>query len=227
MYETAGAPAHPAYGAPVHPSYNYEPPAGLGYPAPAAPARHRSATPWLAAVLVVVPILLAGAALMVLGPDLVPGRTAEPVPAVASPFVAPAAAPPSTPVVAPAASAEVELASQVVLDGPRVAQAAGYWVPQLSSKKTGTTDNGIVYDSGAILAQYRGLAAQYPDAALLRSEDWPVFRNGGYWVVVVAQPFSTADGANSWCAAQGFGPDDCFAKKLSYTSGPEGTTAHR
>ncbi|MFP5019231.1 hypothetical protein [Pseudonocardia phyllosphaerae] len=177
------------------------------------------------------PVLLAGAALLVLRPELFPTSTRTVVPASAP--VVPASAPVSTPATVPTAtapvpqSAESELADAAAGDRTRVAATVGYWVPQLSSKKPGTTDGGVTYGSEAIFRQYQAFAAQYPGAALLWSGDWPVFKNDDYWVVVVAQPYSTAAEANAWCSAQGFGADDCFAKKLSNTEGPQGTTVHR
>ena len=101
------------------------------------------------------------------------------------------------------------------------------WVPQLSSKKPGTVDGGVRYDADTIYSHYQGLAAQYPGAALLWSGDWPVFKGGDYWVVIVARPFSTAAEANAWCDAHGFRAGDCLAKKLSHSGGPQGTTVPR
>ncbi len=203
-------------------------PAGWG---PAAPAPSR--TPWVVASLVLVTLLLAGAALLVLRPDLLPGTAptvtpaAAPVPVVVAPAAAPVVIPPTTYVPGYSPSPTTSLTEQAAADSPRLAATAGYWVPQLSSKRAGTSDGGITYDEQGILDHYRGLAAQYPGAALVWSGDWPVFRNSDYWVVVVAQPFTTAAGANAWCDAQGFGSDDCFAKKISWSDGPQGSTVHR
>lgn len=197
------------------------------HPQPVAPTR-RSATPWVAAALLLVPVLLAGAVLLVLRPGLLPGtqRAAAPISAPATtPFTTPAAVAPATG--GTTTSPEAALADQVTADAGRVDATVGYWVPQLSSKRPGTGDGGVTYDAAAILGHYRGLAARYPGAALLWSGDWPVFRNGDYWVVVVAEPFGTASAANAWCDAQGFGADDCFAKQLSRTGGSQGTTVHR
>lgn len=199
------------------------------HPHPTASPR-RSSTPWIAAALLLVPVLLAGAVLLVLRPGLLPGtaRAAAPVttPVTTPAAVAPAVgAPPATP--ASPVSPEAALADQITADGARVDATVGYWVPQLSSKRPGTGDGGVSYDSAAILDHYRGLAARYPDAALLWSGDWPVFTKADYWVVVVAEPFGSAAAANAWCDAQGLGSDDCFAKQLSRTGGPQGTTVHR
>jgi hypothetical protein len=44
---------------------------------------------------------------------------------------------------------------------------------------------------------------------------------------VLATPSSSPGGANSWCDRQGFGADDCFAKRLARSGGSEGTAVHR
>ncbi len=151
-----------------------------------------------------------------------------PGPAVTHAAPAAAAAPAAQPFLParPVTPAD-ELRSEVDRDRSRVESVTGYWVPQLSSKRTGTVDGGIRYDDAMILDHYRGLAAQYPGTALLYSGDWPVFKGGDYWVVVVAQPFSSAAQANAWCDDQGFGADDCLAKSLSHSGGPAGTTVNR
>ena len=190
--------------------------------APAPNVRPWSPGPWLVALSVALVVLLsAGAVLVTLRPALVFG---EPTPTVSSASAAPNAQP-FMPAAAPAAGDE--LRDQVDQDRSRVESTTGWWVPQLSSKKSGTVDGGVRYDDETILGHYRGLAAQYPGAALLYSGDWPVFKKGDYWVVVVAQPFATPAQANAWCDEQGFGADDCFAKSLSHSGGPTGTTVHR
>ncbi|TCK27762.1 hypothetical protein [Pseudonocardia endophytica] len=218
----------PASYAPFQPApVPYAPVQYVPVPQAVAPtARAWSPAPWLVALSVVLVVLLsAGAVLVTLRPALVLGDASPTVvPAAAAPTGA-SGAQPFLPAVAPSASDE--LRDQVEQDRVRVESTTGWWVPQLSSKKSGTVDGGVRYDDAAILGHYRGLAAQYPGAALLYSGDWPVFRGGDYWVVVVAQPFSTAAQANAWCDAQGFGSDDCFAKSLSHSGGPTGTTVHR
>jgi hypothetical protein len=189
----------------------------------AAPAsRTWSAGPWLVALsAVLVMVLSAAVTLLTLRPDAVFGA-----PDVVAP--AAAAAPAAQPFLPARATTHAdELRSEVDRDRDRVESVTGYWVPQLSSKRDGTVDGGIRYDDATILDHYRGLAAQYPGAALLYSGDWPVFKGDDYWVVVVAQPFSSAAQANAWCDDQGFGADDCLAKSLSHSGGPAGTTVNR
>ena len=69
--------------------------------------------------------------------------------------------------------------------------------------------------------------ATTPNVRLLWSGDWSVYRESDYWVAIYGQGFTTAAGANAWCDAQGFAADDCFAKRLSRTAGPAGTTEPR
>lgn len=223
--EPSGTALRPA---PVPPSPTAWPGAVTHAGAAPTQARPWSPGPWLVALSVVLVVLLsAGAVLVTLRPALVFGEE--------SPVVAPAAAAPADPA-APAAqpfmpavvpTASDELRDQVDRDRGRVESVTGLWVPQLSSKRPGTVDNGIRYDDTTILSHYRGLAARYPGAALLWSGDWPVFKGDDYWVVIVAQPFATPAQANAWCDQQGFGADDCLAKNLSHTGGPAGTTVNR
>ncbi|RZT89139.1 hypothetical protein EV383_6098 [Pseudonocardia sediminis] len=189
----------------------------------------------MASAALVVVTVLAAVAVLALKPAFLFGEAVAqaPVSSGSSPFLttAPAGATPTAAAPATsfptASSATDRLTEQADLDRAAVESVTGWWVPQLSSKRSGTVDGGISYDSDRILSHYQGLAVQYPGAALLWSGDWPVFKGSDYWVVVVAQPFSTAAEANAWCDAQGFGADDCLAKKLSHSGGPQGTTVPR
>ena len=71
------------------------------------------------------------------------------------------------------------------------------------------------------------LTGRDPSAVMLFSGDWPVFNGSDFWVVVHPQGFATAAAANAWCDAQGYSADDCYAKKLSHSGGPSGTTVTR
>lgn len=126
-----------------------------------------------------------------------------------------------------AGSADQELDAQAAGDHDRVEGLVGSWVPQLSSKAVGTTANGVTYDSELILRDFRTTAAGYPAAVLLRSGDFRSFTLRGYWVTVVATPFPTAAQANAWCDSAGLDAAACFAKRLSHTDGPQGTTVQR
>ncbi|HEY2058287.1 MAG TPA: hypothetical protein VGH57_07930 [Amycolatopsis sp.] len=125
------------------------------------------------------------------------------------------------------ADPEAVLRAQAAADYPQVEALTGQWVPQLSSKAVGTQDNGITYDNAAILAHYRQLKIQQPTALLLSSGDYSTFKNAGYWVIVVPVGYSSGPAANSWCDAAGIDADNCFAKLLSHTAGPQGATLNR
>lgn len=239
-----GAGRHtPAARMPVaHPSFAPQPaplprplPQPLPWPPQAAPAARGSSAPWIAGAAAVVVLAVAAAvAVLSLGPMLTTTPSAAPSSAVAPstgtattvPATVPATGTGSTSTGSSTSSSD-ELDAQVATDRAAVEGLAGQWVPQLSSKAVGTVDDGVSYDADTILAHYRGLAASYTDAKLLDSGDWPVFKRAGYRVVVVARPFSTAAGANAWCVSQGIDADQCFAKKLSHSGGPAGTTVQR
>ncbi len=218
---SAPAPGRASSPVPASASMPSTPIGPAAVPAPVAPVAPWSPGPVLVIVSVVLVVVLSAAAVVfTLRPELLLGQPA----ATVAPAAAPAAQP-FMPAVAP--SATDELNDQVDSDRARVESVTGWWVPQLSSKRPGTVDGGIRYDDTAILSHYRGLAAQYPGSALLWSGEWPVYKNDDYWVVIVAQPFSTPAQANAWCDAQGFGAGDCLAKNLSHTGGPAGTTVNR
>jgi hypothetical protein len=98
-------------------------------------------------------------------------------------------------------------------------------VPQISSKAVGMEVNGAVYDADRILQDFQDANRRY-DAFLVRSDDYSTFQRSGYWVLLVPQRFTDGRAANSWCVANGFSPDGCFAKRLSHTEAPDGNTLH-
>jgi hypothetical protein len=127
----------------------------------------------------------------------------------------------------PPISAGEQLATQVRRDQPTVESVVGQWVPQIASKRVGTVANGVTYDAEAIWRDVLAAKTRYPQAALLRSDDYASFQRGGFWVTIVATPFPSAAEANDWCTANGLGRDDCFAKRLSHSDGPQGNTVPR
>ncbi|MDD7941989.1 hypothetical protein PHK61_26590 [Actinomycetospora lutea] len=141
-------------------------------------------------------------------------------------------APSTSPSTSSSSSSGVEATTatlQAVVDADRNAMEGfdGMWVPQLSSKKSGTVDNGTVYDASSIYRHYESLVSGETNVRMLWSGDWSVYRESDYWVVVAGEGFATAAGANAWCDARGFPADDCFAKRLSHTAGPAGSTELR
>lgn len=119
------------------------------------------------------------------------------------------------------------LQQQVGNDRSRAEGLVGRWVPQIGSKAPGLVVNGRTFDESSILADFTVSRSRFPQALLVRSDDFTSFRRGGFWVTLVAQPFATAQDANAWCDQQGLLRDDCFAKRLSHTEGPEGNSLAR
>ncbi|MDD7966798.1 zinc ribbon domain-containing protein [Actinomycetospora lemnae] len=194
-------------------------------PAP-VPARSSSA-PWIVAAAAVVVLAIVGAVAVVLlrpASTVAPIVTAAPAPAPVTVTVAPGT---TTVTPSPASGSSSALQATADASSASVESLDGMWVPQLSSKRAGTVDNGTTYDSASIYAHYQALAASYPGALLLWSGDWSTYRESDYWVVISGQGFTTAAGANAWCDAQGFAADDCYAKRLSHTAGPSGASVPR
>jgi serine/threonine-protein kinase len=106
---------------------------------------------------------------------------------------------------------------QVAADWLTAEVMAGSWIPQLSSNP----------DSPTAMAKYRALSSAYSGVFMVASKDFTSFRNPGYYVTMVALPFSTPEEANAWCDAQGFAAEDCLAKRLSHVDGPDGSTVER
>lgn len=186
---------------------------GVAAGAPAEVGRRgHSAKAWVAAATVGVVVGLVA----VLGLMLATGRTGVPV---GQPPTPSATTPPPT----PAAALEAQRAD----DAATVETLVGQWVPQVSAKSVGLVVDGVTFDEQRILADYQALAQRYPDAVLLRSADYTSFRAAGFWVTVVPRTFPSAADANAWCDGEGFASEDCFAKRLSRTEGPEGNSAPR
>lgn len=124
-------------------------------------------------------------------------------------------------------SPQVALQQQVDADRPRVEALVGSWVPQLSSKTVGPAADGTAYDYGDILDHVNRLKVRYPRSLLLRSDDYTSFKVKDYWVIVMPIAYSNGAEANSWCDSEGIDPDNCFAKLLLHTGGPDGATMLR
>ncbi len=100
------------------------------------------------------------------------------------------------------------------------------WVAQLSSKRPGLVAEGRTWDDQAILDEFLASRLRFSDVRLLWSDEWSVFSYSGWWVTVAANTFPGPDDANTWCRTQGFDPDHCFAKMISTSAGPEGSTLY-
>jgi hypothetical protein len=217
----------------------YSPPRPIPYVAaptygPGAPAR--STVPWIVAgVSVVVAVVLVAVGVLAARPAAVVTPTPVVTPTMTVGVPVPVAASSergsdgvsSSSSGSTSTSASSALAAQVASDRPIVEGLVGPWVPQLSAKRDGLVADGITYDDDAILAHWSTLTSRDPSAVMLFSGDWPVFNGSDFWVVVHPQGFATAAAANAWCDAQGYAADDCYAKKLSHSGGPSGTTVTR
>ncbi len=101
-----------------------------------------------------------------------------------------------------------------------------HWVAQLSSKRVGLVADGRTWDEKAILDEFLALRLRFADVRLLYSDEWPVFSYQGWWVSVAAATFPGPDEANQWCRSNGFDREHCFAKLISSTAGPDGSTRY-
>ncbi|WP_231100738.1 transposase, partial [Mycobacterium avium] len=95
------------------------------------------------------------------------------------------------------------------------AQLADRWVPQLSSKRPGVVDNGVVWDNAMTLREHLQLRQRYPNVKLLWSGDWSTFSGPDFWVTVAGLTFADSSGPLAWCRFQGFDRDHCAAKLVS------------
>ncbi len=156
-------------------------------------------------------------------PPPTPSTTAAPLPTTTSEV-------PTTDLPAPPPSPtdpDSALQQEADTDSPTADSLVGAWIPQVSSKKVGLVADGITYDDAAIWADFQQSKNAHSDAILVRSAAYTSFRLPDYWVTVIAERFATATDANSWCSQNGYGVNDCFAKRLSHTDGPPGNTVPR
>lgn len=102
---------------------------------------------------------------------------------------------------------------------------ADIWVPQLSSKRPGVIDEGMVWDNALTLQEHLRLRERY-GAKLLWSGEWSTFDAPNFWVTVAPITFPNARAALSWCTQEGFDSLHCYAKLVSTTHPIRGSTAH-
>ncbi|WP_230981586.1 hypothetical protein [Mycobacterium malmoense] len=144
----------------------------------------------------------------------------------------PAPPSPSSPSIAakaedPEAASLQQLQQLASSDSPFVkAELANWWVPQLSSKRPGVVDDGVVWDNVRTLQEHLQLRQQYPRVRLLWSGDWSTFSAPDFWVTVAGVTFPESSGALTWCSNQGLDSDHCAAKIVSTTHPIEGSTAY-
>lgn len=194
----------------------------------------------------VLPVLIAAAALLLVGvvvltiavvatrnkePDTPSPTLADTPPSVLTYQSEPSSTtqpvyPQSTAISAPP-DAEQRLRQIADEDRPFVAATlAEYWVPQLSSKRPGVVDQGVVWDNTMTLQEHLDLRQRYPDVRLLWSGDWSTFSAPDFWVTVVGLAFPDSAGPLTWCRAQALDRDHCIAKLISTTHAVGGSTAY-
>ncbi|WP_353110005.1 hypothetical protein [Gordonia sp. (in: high G+C Gram-positive bacteria)] len=134
----------------------------------------------------------------------------------------------TTTFVDPEAKAASDLASSSASDTAYMrSNSDNRWAAQVSAKWLGLYAEGRTWDNASIYSEYLSMKQRYPNVRLLRSADWPVFTEKHWWVIVSAQQFSTPSSALSWCVSQSLDKDHCFAKFISSTSGPDGSTLYQ
>jgi hypothetical protein len=142
--------------------------------------------------------------------------TSTPPPVVVPPPAVTVTRAPSTVYVPQPSSSEAD--QQVAGDTYIAELMVNWWIPQLSSNP----------DSASAMTKFRALQGRgYGDIFMVDSADFSSFRNPGYYVILMPQVFLTSAEANAWCDAEGFAADDCLAKTLSHTAGPDGSTVER
>ncbi len=88
------------------------------------------------------------------------------------------------------------------------ASFGGGWIAQLTS---------VPASAGADMVEqeWRRSRADAPDAVVTQSDDWTSM-SPGYWVVLDAGPFASADAVRSFCASIGHADSsDCLARQLT------------
>jgi serine/threonine-protein kinase len=163
---------------------------------------HTSAAPVAVTQTVVPPVT-------VTAPPNTVTSTAEAAP---PPPPAPPPAPAPQPVLCDQYSLE-QLRTQARHDSVAITErpSGAMWIPQLSSKRPGTFDDGKTYTCADIWREHNSLRADYA-ALLLWSGDWPqIFHShDDYWVTTSRMVYRTKGEAQGWCDTNGLDPDHCF-----------------
>lgn len=202
-------PAPPKYGLP-------------GAPVQEPPARRSRALLWtVLAVVVVVAVAVVG------GVVLTRGGSSGPVPNLPISAPTPTAGPgssaaPSTTATPDASAARTKLDDQVRADATKVQPLLDTWVPQLYAESAAT--DPVAQE---VLRRYQAAVAAHPGAVLLSSTDYSSFELDGYYVVVMPMPYPTAAEAIAWCRAQSLDAASCYAKRISRTAAPAGSTVYQ
>ncbi len=205
-------------GSPPRPGGRFCPGCGAEVGPPPAPPSTRAQSIWVLPAAALAAVVLVGVFVLLAVQLWSTGPTGPPsVPAV-----------PSASSVVPVAALAIDrLTATIRNDSAAVEGLVGGWVPQVSSKGLGMIVGRVTYGYEDIDEDHRRWVSRYPQALLLRSDDYSTFSTSGYWVTVVSVRFASADQANAWCESEGLAATDCFAKFLSHTAGPAGATVHR
>lgn len=144
---------------------------------------------------------------------------------VAAPTTTPAPTYTPTATRNPEASSSTQL-QQISLGDYTVVSTQGSdrWVPQLSSKRPGVVDQGVVWNNALTLEEHLRLRQEY-GAKLLWSGDWSTFDASNFWVTIAPITYPNASGALTWCRDHGFDRNHCYAKLISTTHAVAGSTA--
>jgi serine/threonine-protein kinase len=101
------------------------------------------------------------------------------------------------------------------------------WVPQLAAMRIGSVVDGTWIDHDAVRARLDEIRRRFPDALLVWSSDYSSFTLADHYVVVASRWFGNGSDAIGWCVQQSLPAEDCFAKRLSHSEGPDETTVYQ
>ncbi|MGE3285139.1 MAG: hypothetical protein AB7J32_03415 [Pseudonocardia sp.] len=127
--------------------------------------------------------------------------------------------------VAPVSAAQGRLDERVRTDRLAADALAERWVPQLHAVRIGTGP-GDAASADEVLRRRDTVVAARPGALLVASADFTSFEKPGWYVLVAPRGFATASEALAWCRAEGLSRTSCYAKRLSHTAGPAGSTVY-
>ncbi|WP_338890563.1 hypothetical protein [Rhodococcus sovatensis] len=132
---------------------------------------------------------------------------------------------------APPTSGDAEMAAaealRAISDSDRTVVAsslADRWIPQISSKKPGLVTEGKTWTNADILLEHLQMRIRYPSAHLIWSGSWSTFSSPDWWVTAVGETYPTGESANTWCVANNFDRDHCYAKLVSSVRPVDGST---
>ncbi|OBK49815.1 serine/threonine-protein kinase [Mycobacterium kubicae] len=222
----------PVVGPPSYPPFSAQPPTG---PTPVARDQSKPNRLLVGAVTAIAATLVFGTVAVVVALANRDSDTNATSPTMSYPTAAPTTYPSEPPTTTETASLPSTTAGQdaeqqlrQIASGDHsfvTTRLADRWVPQLSAKRPGVVDGGVVWDNAMALQEHLRLRQRY-GARLLWSGDWSTFNAPDFWVTVVGVTFQDSAGALAWCRGQGFDRDHCIAKIISTTRPVAGSTAY-